>query len=88
MTNYFKNKPKQNLWLGAVKALFIASLLSAITTGLELFDTYTAIVVSSSIIKKNLPVFCIALVLSIIFFIIQRRIKRNVYNEIEQQLDD
>ena len=89
MQEYFKNKPRQNPWLGLVTGLFLAFTIAAIVTGLEIFDRATSIVgLNSDNKEKDIPFLCVMVVLAVFFFLLRQKMKRNVYNQIEELLDD
>lgn len=89
MQEYFKNKPRQNPWLGLVTGLFLAFTIAAIVAGLEISDKATSVIgLDSDNKEKDIPFFCVMVVLAVFFFFVRRKMNRNVYNQIEELLDD
>lgn len=89
MNDNFKNKPFRSRSIGIVTGLFIAFAGACFIQGMELIEKQTSLTGWTSSFKQyNVPLFYIYAAGAIITFIIRRRIVRNIYKDVENNLDD
>lgn len=88
MEDHFKNKPLQSRTVGLVTSLFIACAGASFIGLMDLLDHATSTNGLTGEDKDYLPflyAFCIG---TVVFYILKRRIQKNIYKEMEKILDD
>ena len=88
MADYFKNKPFSNRYVGVVTSILIACAGAFFLEGMQLFDRYTSIMGLRMEDRDELPFFYAFGVGTIVFYLLRRKVVRDIYNEIERKLDD
>jgi hypothetical protein len=88
MADYFKNKPLRNRSIGVITGLFIACAGAFLIEGMELLDRYTSIMGIRMEDRDYLPFWYAFGVGTIVFYLLRRKVVRDIYNEMESKLDD
>lgn len=88
MADHFRNKPFQNRSVGIVTSLFIACAGVFCILGIEIVDAYTSLTGWTMEVKEQLPLWYVFGIGTIVFYLLRRKVVRDIYNEIERNLDD
>lgn len=88
MADHFKNKPFQNHSVGVVTGLFIACAGAFLIEGMELLEAYTSLTGWTSEVSEHLPIWYAFGIGAIVFYLLRRKVVRDIYNEMESKLDD
>ena len=88
MEDHFKNKPLQSRKVGFVTSLFIACAGASFIGLMDLLNHATSIIGLRSKDLDYLPFLCAFCIGAIVFYFLKRHIQKNIYKEIEKNLDD
>lgn len=87
--NYYKNAPRMNFVVGILTFVLMTSLALLFSEGMEVLNAVTSVMgYSDSANGESLVIVCVCFVLAIVSYLIRRKVKRNIYQEMESRLGD
>jgi hypothetical protein len=88
MEDHFTNKPLQSRTVGLVTSLFVACAGTSFIVLMDLLNHATSTIGLTSEHVGYLPFLCVSCIGTVVFYFLKRRIKKNIYKEMEKRLDD